>query len=311
MKTRRGRGTSAEENAEEVTMNARKPLHIALLLFFSLALPGALYGAKPETYVGVWHSGQGNGAQWTKPALEWADFAKADKAFFDQGLRLVGVSALFDWNKKVPKYVGTWRSGLGGGAQWTNPAANWPEFSAINQGHISEGLRLVSISVFNRFGQPAYVGVWRPGSGAQKSTAAVEWDAFTKLDKTYFDQGMRLVSISATYNVEGKTVYAAFWRGGQGTGAQWTQPAQEWDSFAKAGKAFFDKGLRLAAFSVFYNHGKPLYIGTWRSGLGNGAEWINPATDWSSWAAKDKGYFDKGLRLVGIAVAQDTSVPID
>jgi hypothetical protein len=91
-------------------MNARQSWYIALLISFSLALPGSLHAAKPETYVGVWRNGQGNGAQWTKPALEWADFAKADKAFFDQGLRLVGVSALFDWDKKVPKYAGTWAS---------------------------------------------------------------------------------------------------------------------------------------------------------------------------------------------------------
>ena len=292
-------------------MNGRRSWQAALLVSLSLSLPGALYGAKAETYVGIWRSGQGSGAQWTQPAQEWSSFAKADKAFFDQGLRLVGVSAFYDWNKKVPKYVGTWRSGLGTGAQWTNPAASWAEFSQKNQGHISNGLRLVSISVFNRSGQPAYVGVWRPGSGAQKSTQAVEWDAFAKLDKGYFDQGMRLVSISATYNAQGKTVYAAVWRGGQGTGAQWTQPAQEWSSFAKADKAFFDQGLRLATLGVFYRHGKPMYVGTWRSGLGNGAQWINSITSWSSWAAKDKGHFNNGLRLVGIAVAQDASTPID
>ncbi len=45
--------------------------------------------------------------------------------------------------------------------------------------------------------------------------------------------------------------------------------------------------------------------------LKGGAEWINLATDWSSWVAKDKGHFNNGLRLVGIAVAQDNSVPID
>jgi len=292
-------------------MNNHRSWQAALLIALSLALPGSLYGAKPETYVGVWRNGQGNGAQWTKPALEWNDFAKADKAFFDQGLRLVGVSAYMDWSKNAPKYVGTWRNDLGTGAQWTNPAASWAEFSQINQGRLNEGLRLVSISVFNRSGQPAYVGVWRPGSGAQHSTPAVEWTAFTQLDKSYFDQGLRLVSISATYDVQGRIVYSAVWRGGQGNGAQWTQPAQDWGSFAKADKAFFDQGLRLAAISVLYQHGKPLYVGTWRNGLGNGAQWINPTTNWSSWTVQDKGYFDKGLRLVGIAVAQDASVPID
>jgi hypothetical protein len=86
---------------------------------------------------------------------------------------------------------------------------------------------------------------------------------------------------------------------------------QEWASFAKADKACFDKGLRLAALGVFYRHGKPLYVWTWRSGLGNGAQWINATKEWSSWATLDKGYFDTGLRLVGIAVAQDASVQID
>ena len=54
-----------------------------------------------------------------------------------------------------------------------------------------------------------------------------------------------------------------------------------------------------------------LYVGVWHSGVGAGAQWSIPATDWNSFAAKDKQYFDQGLRIVSLSLARDQSVPFD
>jgi hypothetical protein len=68
------------------------------------------------------------------------------------------------------KYVSVWRDGLGSGAQWVNPAADWSSFAAEDKKHFDEGLRLVAISVSNVAGQLRYVGVWRGDQGN-----AVQW----------------------------------------------------------------------------------------------------------------------------------------
>src|SRR2546425_3104443 len=44
-----------------------------------------------------------------------------------------------------------------------------------------------------------------------------------------------------------------------------------------------------------------LYVGVWHGGVGAGAQWSIPATDWNSFAAKDKQYFDQGLRIVTLS----------
>ena len=120
-----------------------------------------------------------------------------------------------------------------------------------------------------------------------------------------------MVSVSTTYNVQGKTVYAGVVRGNVGVGAQRVIPATDWNSFATQDKKLFDQGLRLVAISTFFKSGQLKYCGVWRAGQGNGAQWVNQASDWNTFAAKDKQYFDQGLRIVSLSLARDQSVPFD
>jgi hypothetical protein len=268
---------------------------------------------KPNLYVGVWRAGQGGGAQWSNPAADWDTFAAKDKSYFDQGLRIVTMSSYYDFNQNMSKYTATWRAGVGGGAQWTVPATDWNTFAQKTTEHFNQGLRLVAVSITNRKGQIAYAGTSRAGmgTGTQWVTQAKEWNEFSAQAQTYFGQGLRLVSLSTTYNVQGKTVYSGVWRGGVGTGAQWTIPATDWASFEAKDKGYFDNGLRLVAVSTYVKSGTPLYTGVWRAGVGAGAPWVNTATDWDTFAAKDKTYYDQGLRLVALSLARDQSTPID
>lgn len=60
-------------------------------------------------YTGVYRDGQGSGAQYILSARGWADFAAADKGYFDQGLRLVSLGLTTDAQGTV-LYTGAWRS---------------------------------------------------------------------------------------------------------------------------------------------------------------------------------------------------------
>ena len=59
-------------------------------------------------YSGVYRDGQGSGAQYILSARGWADFAAADKGYFDQGLRLVSLGLTTDAQGTV-LYTGAWR----------------------------------------------------------------------------------------------------------------------------------------------------------------------------------------------------------
>jgi hypothetical protein len=268
---------------------------------------------KPDLYVGVWHSGVGGGAQWSLPATDWDSFAAQDKKYFDQGLRMVTLSSYYDFGQKMSKYTATWRGGVGTGAQWTIPATDWNAFAAKTQTYFDQGLRLNTISITNKKGQIAYTGTSRAGlgTGAQWILQAMEWDAFSTQVQNYSNQGLRLVSVSTTYNVQEKTVYAGVVRGNVGVGAQRVIPATDWNSFETEDKKLFDQGLRLVAISTFFKSGQIKYCGVWRGGQGTGVQWVNAAADWNTFAAKDKQYFDQGLRLVSLSLARDQSVVID
>lgn len=278
-----------------------------------LPLIGTAPAPKPNLYVGVWRAAQGAGAQWSIPAADWDTFAAKDKTYFDQGLRVVAMSSYYDFSQNMSKYTATWRGGVGTGAQWTTPAADWDTFAAKTTQYFNQGLRMVAVSITNRKGQIAYAGTSRAGmgTGAQWVTPAKEWNDFASQAQIYFGQGLRLVSLSTTYNVQGKTVYSGVWRGGVGAGAQWVIPATNWASFVAKDKEYFDHGLRLVAVSTFVKSGQPLYTGVWRAGVGAGAQWVNAAADWDTFAAKDKTYFDQGLRMVSLSLARDQSTPID
>jgi len=268
---------------------------------------------KPDLYVGVWHSGVGGGAQWSLPATDWDSFAAQDKKYFDQGLRMVTLSSYYDFGQKMSKYTATWRGGVGTGGQWTNPATDWNAFAAKTQTYFDQGLRLNSISITNKKGQIAYTGTSRGGlgTGAQWIIPAMEWPEFSAQVAKYLNQGLRLVSVSTTYDVQGKIVYAGVCRGGVGGGAQVMIPATDWNSFVTKDKQYFDQGLRLVAVSTFFKSGQLKYFGVWRGEQGAGVQWVNAATDWNTFATKDKAYFDQGLRLVSLSLARDQSAVID
>ena len=57
-------------------------------------------------------------------------------------------------------------------------------------------------------------------------------------------------------------------------------------------------GVFVAAMNCYAQTG---YAGVWRSG--NGAQWVHRGMSWSEFKTQDKTYFDQGLRLVDIEIA--------
>jgi len=267
--------------------------------------------AKPDLYVGVFHSGEGSGSQWVNSATTWANFAAKNQSYFQQGLRMVALSSYYDFTLDDSKYVAVWRSGQGAGAQWTIPATDWNSFASWVKQRFNEGQYLVAVTVTNRSGQLAYSGTVRSGSGAQWVNHGAEWAQFAAINAQYVAQGLRLVAVSTTYNVEGKTIYVGVWRTVQGAGQQKLSEAADWSTFSAQAKTNFTQGMRLAAVAVFFKSGAPKYTGVWRSGMGSGAEWVSKAAEWSAFAATATSYFNQGLRLVAVGLCRDQSVPID
>lgn len=265
----------------------------------------------PVKYVGVWRNDLGNGAQWSIPASSWTDFAAADLAHFNAGLRLTTLSTYYDFDASAMRYVATWRGGLGTPAQQTIPAISWQNFWTAHQENYGKQMRLVAVSVTNRAGQLAYTGTWRGGvAGSQHVGMARKWDGFANEAKSYFGQGARMVAASAAIGADGDPVYMGVWSSSQGTPAEYTSPMADWNTFVAQGTSYFNQGLRLSAFGATDYHGQARYFGVWRGGTGGG-QFMSPPAEWDGFAATNLGYFNQGYRLSALSVLRDQSVQID
>jgi hypothetical protein len=225
------------------------------------------------SYLSVWRNG--SGAQWWVTGVGYDDFKAKDKAYFDQGLRLVCLRV------RNGTFTGIWHPGSG--AQWWVTGYSYDDFKAKDKQYFDQGLRLFDIEVENG----KFSAVWRPGSGAQWWVTGASFDDFKAKDKAYFDQGLRLVCLRV---VDGK--FTAVWR--PGSGAQWWVSGLNFADFKAKDKAYFDDGLRL--YDIEIHNG--LFTGVWRPG--SGAQWWYFGDDFEMLRGHDRSYFDGGLRLLKI-----------
>jgi len=268
----------------------------------------------PVKYVGLWRSGIGTGAQWSLPASSWSAFAAEDLKHFNNGLRLVTLDSYYDHSLKEVRYVGTWRDGVGTGAQQTIQATGWEGFWAAHQENYGKQMRLVAVSVNNHGGgNLSYTGTWRGGVGlaSQKVQPAVKWNEFAVDAKKWFDMGGRMVAVSNSTAADGEPVYMAVWSTGLGTPAEWTAPAEDLNAFTARSSAHYAQGLRLAALNVFYLKNQPRYFGVWRGGMGTAPQPMGSLVEWSVFAPQNHSRFSNGLRLTSLSVLRDQTVQID
>jgi hypothetical protein len=151
-----------------------------------------------------------------------------------------------------------------------------------------------------------YAGVWRGGAGTARTLPASPWPELERRDGGFVAQGLRLASVAAYYDRATETaMYTGIWRGGQGSGEQRMRPAMAWPLFVAQHAAFVKEGLRLAAFTAFDRNGQTAYFGVWRSGLGDGAQWLFEAKPWDELVDEDRKLAVQGLRLMALAATRD------
>ncbi len=123
-------------------------------------------------------------------------------------------------------------------------------------------------------------------------------------------QGLAISSI-AVYRANGQDNFVAVFEPTPNNKSVTNLLTGTWEQFAAKDKEMFDKGFRLADIALSMNPKsarKVLYTGIWKGGLGNGAQWTDPAMSWEDFLAKAKERFNQGLRPVSmssIAVLDD------
>ena len=92
----------------------------------------------------------------------------------------------------VPQFIGTYRAGSGGHALWVS---KWDSFEAKWKELSKQGLRLVSIAVYQVKGTAMYAGAFLPGTDGYALWVS-GWDSFESKWKELSKNGLRLISVS-------------------------------------------------------------------------------------------------------------------
>ncbi|MBA2732103.1 MAG: hypothetical protein H0U54_04335 [Acidobacteria bacterium] len=147
-------------------------------------------------------------------------------------------------------------------------------------------------------------GMWRSGDGSkQVLVGGLPTSEFIAKRNQLSQQGLAISSI-AVYRANGQDNFIAVFEPTPNNKTVTNLLAGTWEQFAAKDKEMFDKGFRLADIALSMdpkNARKVLYTGIWKGGLGNGAQWTDPAMSWEDFLAKAKERFNAGLRPVSMA----------
>ncbi len=151
-----------------------------------------------------------------------------------------------------------------------------------------------------------YAGIWRGSAGTARTIPASPWPELERRDGGFVAQGLRLASVAAYYDRATETaMYAGVWRSAQASGEQRMRPAMAWQQFVAQHAVYTREGLRLAAFTAFDRNGQTAYFGVWRSGMGDGGQWLFQAGPWDAFVGQDRALAGQGLRLAALAAVRD------
>jgi hypothetical protein len=228
-------------------------------------------------------------------------------------LFFIAGSAVAQTQPQSLRVAGLWRSG-DGSKQVLAPGLPAENFITRRDELAQQGLAIDAIAVYfaGDGNQDNYVAVFEPTPNSESVTNLLSgtWEQFAAKDTEMFKKGYRLVDIALSVDRKDarKVSYTAVWRGGLGTGAQWTDPAVSWEEFRAKNKERFDKGLRLVAMDTIavlddpqeFTH-KMLFVGTWRDGLGTGAFYLLPPSEWPAYTSLLTNYLKNGLRSIAFS----------
>ena len=191
----------------------------------------------------------------------WDQFRTMDGDLFAKGYRVVDVALSMDpHDARKVRYTAVWRTGLGSGAQWTDFARNWNDFSALATQRFSNGLRIVAMSsvavmkdVQAGTMTPLFTATWHGGIGTGAMYIANPAGAASYMHTidTWFTQNLRLVA-NNVYTLNGSTpIYTGVVRNDAGGGAVWASAASTWDAFVAEHNKRVKQGMKLVDIALY------------------------------------------------------------
>ena len=254
--------------------------------------------AQPQTFVGVWRSGNDPGALYRLNS--WDAFGDKWKELAGQNQRLVNVSVIRTGN--VTQYTGVWRKGTDDYALYQ--IASWDSFVAAWKKFAKDNLRLVDLEIFQAGDEIAYVGVWRAGTDAYALHQFNSWDALVAKWKELAAQNLHLVDVEAI--PVGKGVrYVGVWRSGKEGHLFY---ANSYAAFTDKWKELAKQKQRLVDVEMVRVGAALHYIGVWHSGQDGYA--LYQAESWEDFTAKWSEFNSGNLRLIDLAIAEKPGKPV-
>jgi hypothetical protein len=147
-------------------------------------------------------------------------------------------------------------------------------------------------------------GLWRSGDGTkQVLVSGLPTGQFIAKRNELAAQGLAISSI-AVYHWNNEDNYVAVFEPTPDSKSVTTLLAGTWEQFAAKDLEMFNKGFRVVDIALSMDPKdarKVRYTAVWGGGLGNGAQWTDPALPWDAFLAKAKERFNNGLRPVSVA----------
>lgn len=243
----------------------------------------------PLQYVGVFNPRPEGQA--VVVGLEQAAFKAKVSELEGHGLRLIAIDTFMDGDKRL--WSGIFRKAedeviLVTGVDWDGFIPQWKRMSAGSR-------RLVDFEIYNEGSKPMFAALYRGGSDTYSLWVGQERDKFIPLCKELANVKGLKVNDLEVYQQNGKTLYAAAYRGEVAPPELWT--ALDRPSFEAKWAQAKGKGIQLVDIETYKEDGKRLYDATVRT---EEPGELVMAPDQATFTKRWREMVGKGLRLVDL-----------
>ena len=243
----------------------------------------------PLQYVGVFNPRPEGQA--VVVGLDQAAFKAKVSELEGHGLRLIAIDTFLDGSKRL--WSGIFRKAedeaiLVTGIDWDGFIPQWKRMSAGSR-------RLVDFEIYNEGSKPMFAALYRGGSDTYSLWVGQERDKFIPLCKELANVKGLKVNDLEIYQQNGKTLYAAAYRGEVTPPELWT--ALDRAAFEAKWAQAKGKGTQLVDVETYKEGGKRLYDATVRT---EEPGELVMAPDQAAFTQRWREMVGKGLRLVDL-----------
>ena len=243
----------------------------------------------PLQYVGVFNPRPEGQA--VVVGLEQAAFKAKVSELEGHGLRLIAIDTFMDGSNRL--WSGIFRKAedeviLVTGIDWDGFIPQWKRMSAGSR-------RLIDFEIYNEGSKPMFAALYRGGSDTYSLWVGQERDKFIPLCKELANVKGLKVNDLEVYQQNGKTLYAAAYRGEVTQPELWT--ALDRAAFESKWAAAKGKGTQLVDVETYKEGNKRLYDATVRT---DEPGELVLAPDQAAFTQKWREMTGKGLRLVDL-----------